>query len=80
MRIWKLIYMDETESKYDTLRNLELLTDVSLKERFKQAIDNGQLCEETIEEYNLDSNKDYDIETIVKVFKDDGYTIESVEV
>lgn len=69
MRIWKLIYLGEMISVYGVFRDIELLTDEKLKERFKEAIKNGQLCEETIEEYKLDANKDYDIETIVKVFK-----------
>lgn len=80
MRIWKLIYLGEMISVYGVFRDIELLTDEKLKERFKQAIDNGQLCEETIEEYKLDSNKNYDIETIVKMFRADGYTIDSVEI
>jgi len=80
MRIWKLIYLGEMISVYGVFRDIELLTDNELKERFKQAIDKGQLCEETIEEYNLDSSQDYDIETIVKIFQADGYTIDSVKI
>ena len=80
MRIWKLIYLDETTNEMSVFREIELLTDEKLKERFKQAIDGEQLCEEIIEEYELDSNKEYDVETIVKIFRIDGYTIESAEV
>ena len=77
MRLWKLIYMDETTNEMDVFRDIEILTDNELKERFKRAIENEQICEELIEEYELDSNKDYSIETIVKIFRIDGYTIES---
>lgn len=80
MRIWKLVYMNETTNRMGVFEDMELLTDNKLKERFKRAICLGQLCEETIEEYKLDANKDYDIETIVKIFKADGYTIENAEI
>ena len=80
MRVWKLIYFDETTDERDVFNNIELLTDISLKERFKKAIEYGQLCEETIEEYKLDANKNYDIGTIVRMFKADGYIIESAEI
>lgn len=80
MRIWKLIYMDETTNEMDVFKDIELLTDEKLKERFKQAIDNEQICEETIEEHKLDSSKDYDIHNIADIFAKDGYTIGFVEV
>lgn len=80
MRIWKLCYMDETTIDMDVFDSIELLTDISLKERFKKAIENGQLCEETIEKYKLDANKNYDIGTIVRMFKADGYIIASAKI
>lgn len=80
MRLWKLIYMDETTNARDVFRDIEILTDNELKERFKRAIENKQLCEETIEEHKLDSNKYYDIYDITDIFAEDGYTIGFVEV
>ena len=80
MRIWKLIYMDETTNEMDVFRDIEILTDNELKERFKRAIENEQICEETIEELKLDSSKYYDINDIADIFAKDGYTIGFVEV
>lgn len=80
MRLWKLIYMDETTNEMDVFRDIEILTDNELKERFKRAIENGQLCEETIEEHKLDASKYYDIHNIADIFAEDGYTIGFVEV
>lgn len=72
--------MDETTNERDVFRDIEILTDNELKERFKRAIENKQLCEETIEEHKLDSNKYYDIYDIADIFAEDGYTIGFVEV
>lgn len=80
MRLWKLIYMDETTNEMDVFRDIEILTDNELKERFKRAIENEQICEETIEELKLDASKYYDIRDIADIFAKDGYTIGFVEI
>ena len=38
MRIWKLIYMDEITNEMSVFRDIELLTDNELKERFPNVV------------------------------------------
>lgn len=82
MKVWKLAYLDTTQSLYELYNNIEILTEQGLKDRLRQAIDEEQLNCATYDEFVLDNETDTNAmatDTIVKIFKFDGYEIDTME-
>lgn len=80
MFLFKLCYID---SQTDVFDEIEILTASGLRERFVQAVKEEQICPETLEEFGLDKNLDFeDVELveIMDIFNADGYQIEQIEI
>lgn len=78
MKIYKLCYCDDM-NQYEVFNHIELYTEAGLQDRLRQAIENEQLTEDTLEEYGLTSDTDCEeipVDTVVKIFCDDGYECE----
>ena len=82
MKIWKLIYLDEMINEYQVFKQVELIPEEKLNDRLCEAVQNGQLLDDTIADYKLDEIDLYKLEPekIAEIFEKDGYNIESVEV
>lgn len=80
MFLYKLCYIDEQTDIFD---EIEILTDEMLRRRFKNAVIEGQLTEETIAAHNLSVDTDFEeIELcdIMDIFDEDGYDIQQIEI
>lgn len=80
MFLYKLCYIDEQTDIFD---EIEILTDEMLRRRFKNAVIEGQLTEETIAAHNLSADTDFEeIELcdIMDIFDEDGYDIQQIEI
>ena len=80
MFLFKLCYIDNQTDIFD---DIEILTASGLRERFAQAVKEGQICPETLEEFGIDKNADFeDVELaeIMDIFSADGYQIEQIEI
>lgn len=78
MKIYKLCYLEDLRAR-ETFNQIEIHTEKGLRKRLRQAIDEGQVCPETLEEMGFDENVSIDnlsIKQVMEVFENDGYTIE----
>ena len=76
-RVWKLDYLDGEENIYEVFDRIELLSDDDLLPRLKQAIIDGQLGEDIIDDLQDKDIESFTPEQIAQVFEDDGYTIQA---
>ena len=79
MKLYKLVYIGDEDSNLETFRQTEMMTEYGLKERLKQAIQDEQLCQDTMDVYDLDNTTDchkLTAEQIVEIFDYDGYEID----
>lgn len=75
MKIYKLCYIDDLNAS-ETFNQIELYTELGLQDRLRQAIENEQLTEDTLEKYGLTNDTDCEkipINKVVKIFCDNGY-------
>ena len=80
MFLYKLCYIDEQTDIFD---EIEILTDEMLRRRFKNAVIEGQLTEETIAAHNLSADTDFEemeLVDIMDIFDEDGYDIQQIEI
>ena len=78
MKIYKLCYTDDLNAR-ETFNQIELYTALGLQDRLRQAIENEQLTEDTLEKYGLTTEtncEEIPVDTVVKIFCDDGYECE----
>lgn len=78
MKIYKLCYIEDLRAR-ETFNQTEIHTAKSLKTRLQQAIDEGQVCEETLIEldYPVDLRCDnLSLDQVIEIFRSDGYTLE----
>ena len=86
IKVWKMIFIIEDDNyeewlPKETFRQTELLGEKDWNKRLKQAIEDEQLNEGTMVEYNLRDLTDAQIESmkaeeIVEIFEYDGYIID----
>ena len=79
MKLYKLVYIGDEDSNLETFRQTEVMTENGLRTRLKQAIQDEQLCQDTLELFDLDKNTDchkLTAEQIVEIFDYDGYEID----
>ena len=86
VKVWKMIFIidDDNYEEWlprETVNQVELLGEKDWIPRLKQAIEDEQLNEDTIAEYNLSklTDKELDVmtpEQIIEIFEYDGYYID----
>lgn len=86
IKVWKMIFIIEDDNyeewlPKETFNQTELLGEKDWNKRLKQAIEDEQLNEGTMVEYNLRNLTDAQIksmkvEEIVEIFEYDGYIID----
>lgn len=78
LKIYKLIYLDDLNS-VQTFHEVELFGEQAFRKRFIQAVEEGQICEETITEgAELSIDTDWTTlptEDMVEIFDADGYMV-----
>ena len=77
MKIYKLCYIEDLRAR-ETFNQTEIHTAKSLKARLRQAIDEDQLCEETLEEFGLSPDvccENLSLKEVMNIFDADGYTV-----
>lgn len=83
MRVYELYYIGENDTRKDVFYGTCLYSEQGLRQRFKEAIDDGQFCGRTIDFYELDKPQDIDnmsIDLIAEIFEYDGYEIDCQEI
>lgn len=78
MKIYKLCYCDDM-NPYEVFNHIELFTESGLQCRLREAIENEQICPETLEEWGLNEDSDCSripVDKIVEIFRSDGYECE----
>ena len=78
MKIYKLVYLDDLNS-VQTFHSIELFGEHGFRKRFVQAVEEGQICEDTItESAELSLDTDWTTlptEDMVEIFDADGYMV-----
>ena len=83
LKVYKLIYLDDLNS-VQTFHQIELFGEEGFRKRFVQAVEEGQICEDTITdgaELSLDTDwTTLPTEDMVEIFDADGYMVGVQEV
>ena len=78
LKIYKLIYLGDLNS-VQTFHQIELFGEEGFRKRFVQAVEEGQICEDTItESAELSLDTDWTTlptEDMVEIFDADGYMV-----
>ena len=83
MELYKLYYIDSDTTASEVFDKIEILTQDELSQRLKTAIVEGQLNDETMEHFSLNTDTDTDELDpcdILDIFDYDGYAVEQIEI
>lgn len=81
-KVWKLYFFtdDSAETPRYIYDQVEILGERDLRERFKQAINDGQFNDGTFERFDLSDPNAFSCDEIAEIFAYDGYEIQEIEI
>lgn len=81
-KVWKLYFFcdDSAETPRYIYDQVEILGERDLRERFKQAINDGQFGKGTFERFDLSNPDVFTCDEIAGIFAYDGYEITEQEI
>lgn len=81
-KVWKLYFFtdDSAETPRYIYDQVDILGERDLRERFKQAINDGQFNDGTFERFDLSDPNAFSCDEIAGIFAYDGYEIQEIEI